>query len=826
MQENPRRGWIKPALLAGFLLLFLILGESPLGPLPPFGKFFDPFAGFWANADADRYRDAELSLPGLHEPVRVVFDKRRVPHIFAQNDRDLFYAQGYVTARDRLWQMEIGTQAAAGRLAEILGPKLLDRDRFQRRLGMLQSARGDLEAMRKDPLAWNAAEAYADGVNAFIAGLSRADLPIEYKLLDYAPEPWTPLKTALLVKNMQWTLSGGGDDLPLSNTLARMGPDFVRHFFPASDPSIEPVIPPGTPWGNVKDTSSVSASAPVDSLPLPTLPARRDPDNGSNNFVLAGTKTRSGYPILANDPHLDLSLPSTWYEIQLAAPGVNAYGVSLPGGPGVVIGFNKSIAWGLTNGSDDVFDWYRERFRDSTLAEYRHGKEWKPVRKVVEAIKVRGKGIVYDTVLWTHHGPVVLKSMEKPPDRNTPALHALRWLAHDPSDELQTLLLAMKASDYNEFSAAVRNFKCPSQNFAFASAGRVPGAGAPVAPTGGDIAMDHQGLFPLKWPGQGRFVLDGENPAHDWRGWIPMEENPRSKNPARGWLASANQSPTDSTYPHFLGADFLNGTRAKRLAQLVSEADSVDAAAALAILLDDKNLHAAEVLPVLLGKLKGAALSKNDSACLADLARWDYRHTPGKKAPALFEEWWTRLYRAIWKDDFGDDAEHYQWPSKSRTRRLILEEPDEDWFDDATTPARETLASLARRTFAEACATLRNTDATWAEYRPVNIRHLAFIDAFSRLKVATGGCGDCVNAQKTVHGPSWRMVVSLGHPNRGLGIYPGGQSGNPGSPHYDEFIADWAAGKAYDLLFLEEPGADGASSIQGEIVYRLLMKGK
>lgn len=866
MRDELRRGWMKPALLAGLLAVFLILGNGPLGPIPPFGKFFDPFAGFWANADPDRPRDGELSLPGLRAPVRIAFDKRRVPHLFAQNDHDLFYAQGYVTARDRLWQMEVQTQAAAGRLAEILGSKLLERDKFQRRLGMLQGALGDLEAMRRDTLAWTAVTAYAEGVNAFIAKLPRADYPIEYKLLDYAPEPWTPLKTALLVKNMQWTLSGMGDDLPLANTLAKFGPGFVRKLFPIFDSSVAPVIPPGTPWGNTEDTlaagnpseggpggrrsqggpqghPSVDSGGPQGhptgaargpaSTPVPVLPLRRDPDNGSNNFVVAGSRTRSGAPILANDPHLDLSLPSIWYEVQLSAPGFNAYGVSLPGGPGLVIGFNERIAWGLTNGNDDVFDWYRERFRDSSLSEYFHDGRWKPVRKVVEAFKVRGGGIVHDTVRWTQHGPVVLPSLQKPPNRNTPVLHALRWLAHDPSDELQALLGIMKARDYAEFSAALRDFKCPSQNFAFAAAPTATpqestsvGSSAPASTrrTEGEIAMIHQGLFPLKRKDQGRFILDGENPADDWQGWIPAAQIPRSRNPARGWLASANQGPVDSTYPYFLGSDFLNGARAKRLAQLVSAARSLDAKGALAILLDDRSTHAAEALPALLAQVQGASrarapLSPPDSACFAELSRWNYRHDPSARAPALFDRWWGLFYRAVWQDDFGGDSTGYQWPSKTRTRRLLVEEPGEEWFDDLSTPGRETLPVLARRTFSQACADDRNAPVTWARYRPVQIRHLAAIDAFSRRDVVTGGCPDCVDAQKSSHGPSWRMVVSLGHPSQALGIYPGGQSGNPGSPHYDEFIADWAAGKAYDLLFLASP--DGAPA-----VYTLTLRGK
>lgn len=830
MAKKPASAWVKPAALGGILFLFTILAGSRLGPVPPPGKFFNPFFGFWRNAEAGGIPGGSLRLKGLRDPVSVAFDKRGVPHVFAQNTHDLFFAQGYVTARDRLWQMEVQTHAAAGRLAEILGPKFIERDRFQRRLGMLHGAQKDLEAMQKDSESWEAAEAYAAGVNAHIASLAPARLPLEYKLMGYVPERWTPLKTALLVKNMQWTLSGGGDDLPMTNTQGKFGPEFMEKFFPSRDAAVDPIMPAGTVWtprresgsgqapaairspllpgdtaawpdpahglksiGRPKDPAGPTQAAPP-SAPLPVPPHRPDPGNGSNNFVVSGKRSSTGLPLLANDPHLDLGLPSIWYEIQLAAPGINAYGVSLAGAPSVVIGFNRSIAWGLTNGHDDVFDWYRIEFKDSTLSDYLHAGNWRPSRRVVEAIRVRGGAILLDTVVYTHHGPVVLKTQEKPANRNSPAMHALRWLALDASNELQAMIRIMKATSYPEFASALAAFHCPAQNFAFASAS-------------GDIAMEHHGRFPRKWKGQGRYTLVGSEPGHDWQGWIPMAENPRSLNPEQGWLASANQVPADTTYPHYLGAGFPTGKRAARLSQLVSEADSLTPEGAAAILLDDLNLHAADILPEMLRRLNRSGLSAQDSAARERLAGWDFRHGAGQAEPVLFDLWWRALYRGIWQDEFSGDTVRYQWPSKDRTSRLILSEPGEDWFDDITTPNRETLNFLVNRTFREACSRFHRLgpSADWAAYRPVHIRHLARIDALGRHGIATGGCPDCINALKTGHGPSFRMVVALGRQGpKAYGIYPGGQSGNPGSPRYDDFIGDWAAGRLQELIFLSD----------------------
>jgi penicillin G amidase len=831
MEERPIPGWIKPFILTGFLFLALYLGSIRLGPLPPMGKFANPFSGFWRNADNNQVKDRELQLSGLHEPVTVVYDKRGVPHIFAQNSHDLFMAQGYITARDRLWQMEIHARASAGRLAEILGPALLEKDRFQRRLGIPQAANADLELIKKNADSWEAVSAYASGVNVYIQSLSKSQYPLEYKLLDYAPESWSPLNSALIIKNMQWLLSGGGEDLPLTNTLNKFGVEFLHKFYPLLVGKIEPVIPAGTPWDFLTPRAPfpiidsalkypLFPELPVPSMlpneaPLPVPEIQPDPGNGSNNFVLAGFKTKSGSPILANDPHLDLSLPSLWYEVQLSAPGISVYGVSLPGTPTAMIGFNRKISWGLTNGHDDVYDWYRVAFRDSTLTEYMHAGQWKPVRKDIQTLQIRGAETIYDTVIFTHHGPLVLKSQERPLNRNSPSMHVLHWAALEPSDELQAFLKIMKSSDIAEFTSALQSFHCPSQNFAFAS-------------VNGDIGMFHHGKFPRKWSGQGRFIMDGSDPGNDWSGWIPESDLPKIKNPTRGWLFSANQAPTDSTYPYYLGSDFYDDNRVQRLGQLLAQVDSVTDKQAFEIMLDDQDLIAAEILPTLIKGLGKSPLSPTDSAAIELLTKWDYSHGPLLVAPALYDRWWRLLYRSVWIDEFGRDSLRYEWPSKDRTYQLMVDEPTSEWFDDITTPAKENLNFLIARSFRQACASLRKDSQpeqnapqwkNWSEYRPVQIRHMAHIDAFGSLDISTSGCINCINAQKTFHGPSWRMVVTMDKVPHAIGIYPGGQSGNPGSPHYDEFISDWASGHFYELNFLTEPGGP-------MIIYNLQLRGK
>lgn len=821
-----------------------------LGPLPPLGPFVSPFEGFWRSADALHASTGEtLSLPGLEHPVEIAIDSRGVPHIFAKTESDAYFAQGYCVARDRLWQIDVIAREAGGRLAEVMGPNLLDHDLMRRRFGLREAARSMAATFAQNPGTQKAVKAYSEGINAYIAALPERDWPLEFKLLGYAPEPWNAEKVGLLIASMQWTLSAGKSDFPLTSTLGKYGPLFFKKFFPSRDSTIPPIMPPGTPWAfrvGLSDTSttdslsqkpdsgsshSTPATTPTPSparsptpKPFPNPSPKPSPQgfldradlpanyHGSNNFVLAPAKTAKGHALLANDPHLDLSLPSTWYEVQLHAPGLNAYGVSLPGAPGIVIGFNDRIAWGLTNGADDVFDWYRIRFRDSTLSEYFHGNRWVPTRSRIDTVHIRGSEPVFDTIYSTHHGPVVLREPNRSAGRNVPMLHALRWVAHDSSDLVGAVLRMQGCDSFDCFQQALIGFACPAQNFAFAS-------------IDGDIGLLHQGKFPYKWHGQGRLILDGSDPKHDWQAWIPWKNIPMARNPEQGFLASANQEPVDTTYPYYLGSHFTNPDRASRLHERLTSVQKATLDTAFSILRDAQSIHARLVLPKLLQGLDTAGMPAQLAFAANSLRAWDYHFTPDGIAPTLFDAWWKNLYRKIWGDDFDEDDSRYEWPNLKVTRNLILHDSESPWFDDVRTPQTETLHDLVNTSFRAAIHALSQElgpdTSTWRWHfkRPVAIRHLLRLPAFSHEKLITGGCPECVDAQRPTHGPSWRMVVELSNPPQAYGIYPGGQSGNPGSPHYDDFVNDWAAGRKYELKRLSRPPLADDSSF-----YRLVLE--
>jgi len=343
---------ISTIVTAGLVFAF----NRPLGPLPmPLGKFVSPQHGFWQNAESSgKSFDAELTFPDLKGKADVYFDERLVPHVFAENDEDLYFIQGYLHAKFRLFQMDLQTKAAAGRASEIAGKKAINFDKEQRRLGMVYAAENAMKEVDKDPQTKAMFDAYTNGINAWISSLKESQIPIEYKLLDIKPEKWTNLRTALLLKMMAKMLSSGTEnDLANTNAKSVFIPDELKMMYPQVPDSLEPIVPKGT----VFEKPGIVPIKPItaDSLYFgkkETITAHEiskpDINNGSNNWVVAGSRIQSGAPILCNDPHLELSLPSIWYEMQLQTPTSNTYGVSLPGSPFIIIGFNESIAWGVT----------------------------------------------------------------------------------------------------------------------------------------------------------------------------------------------------------------------------------------------------------------------------------------------------------------------------------------------------------------------------------------------------------------------------------------------------------------------------------------------
>ena len=814
--------WVRFLLTAVIVLaLYWALGRPwPVADarIPPAGRFLSPFAGFWVSGQALDELPGDLAVPGLLDQVQVLWDDRRVPHIFAENDHDAWFMQGWLTARDRLWQMEFQTHVAAGRLAEIIGPGGLDLDRYHRRIGLPLAAERALQAAEQHPVSREALASYADGVNAWIASLAPADLPLEYKILAYAPERWTPLKTALLMKSMALTLSGSNSERSMTVTREILGKAETDRLFPVHRPFTEPIVPAETEW----DIPSLVHRVPPRELPsladwefTPGSEAEAEETEhatGSNHWAVDGSRTASGRPILAGDPHLPLSLPSIWYELQITTPLYSAYGVSLPGSPGIIIGFNRNIAWAETNGESDALDQYLLKFRDGDFEHYLHDGEWKPVAWTTEKYRVRGGKTVKEKIAWTHHGPVPYLPGEEPLYSRLVPGAAMRWTAHDPSNEILAFLDLNRATDYDRFRSAIAHFDNPLQNFLFAS-------------KDGDIAIHHEGKLPLRRTGQGVYLSDGTDSDDDWPGWIPRDQMPRVLNPARGYLGSANQNPVSAAYPHVLGSDFAPWERSARVFHLLDVMEAVTPERMLAMQNDTVGLYARKLLPELIQALEGFEGNEAERQALEILADWNHAYDADAIGPTIFDRWQRTLLGLTWSDDITDGDRTGRRPQRDTTLKLILDDPHSPYFDDRETEEIEDFNAIARASFQTAVLNLASEHGEpgeawrWSAVRPSRLDHLARIPGLGRSGLPTSGQYGVIRATTSTSGQSWRMVVALGEKPEAWGLYPGGQSGNPGSRYYDNFVDDWVRGEAYRLLFLEAPD-DTADGVAGQATFR------
>ncbi len=793
------------SLLMTIGLVYFLNNPQPIGDgIPAMGKLLNPYSGFWNNAErVGANPEGEFSFKGLKGKVSVYYDDRRVPHIFAGNMADAAFVQGYVTARDRFFQMDLSTRATSGRLSEILGESLLGRDKWMRRKGMTFAAENAVREWQKDKENWAMLERYVDGVNAYVNDLSPSEYPLEYKLMGIKPEPWSTYKTALFVKAMAASLAERHMDVQATNALATFGRDTFDFLFPEYYPEQSPIIPSGTKW-KFKATPVIPDTFDNDVIQIFDYSEyERSPEHyGSNNWAVAGSKTKSGNPILCGDPHLRLTLPAIWYEVQIKTPEINAYGVSLPGIPMVIIGFNENVAWSQTNVGQDVADLLKLKWKDESRQEYLLDGEWKQAELKIEEYKIKGGGVAYDTVPYTVWGPVLFQSKEGL-DRDL----AYRWLPHEASaGELRAFLDLNKAANYEEYDTALAQYDSPAQNYVFAA-------------KDGDIAIRVTGKFPLKEEGQGRFVQDGSLSSSAWRGYIPRDQTPKIKNPKRGFVASANQHSTDESYPYYYNREKFENFRGRILNRKLEGMKNITIEDMMALQLDNYDLRAETALPLMLEKLDSTVVERH-ADMINNLSEWDYVFSGKSQIATFFHNWWRKFHVMLWDETYTSDVTmlhpHYQ-----RTIELLRDSPESVFYDIKATDEQETVSELLGMALDSTAAMFKDGIPTWSEKQGSSITHLAQLPAFS-LPVNTGGVGSALNAMNSFSGgtagPSWRQIVELGEEVTAKVCYPGGQSGNPGSEHYGDFLEAWETGKYYDALFMKSE-EDHARLMVGKEVY-------
>ncbi|MCC5927035.1 MAG: penicillin acylase family protein [Bacteroidetes bacterium] len=810
--------WI-PAILSLVISILLITAlNTRIGSIPPLGKFLDPISGVWRNAlIPDIPKDHEIRLPGVREQVRIIYNDRGVPHIFAENDYDLYYAMGYALARHRLWQMEFSTMAAAGRISEIVGEIAQHYDSHQRRIGMTWGAERIHEYMMRDRQTAEILQAYIDGVNAWISQLRPGTLPLEYKLLDYAPSAWSPEMTAIFYMNMNQTLTSGTSSYQLSTMQALLGREITEVLFPDFPPNLEPIITSGTEWpfeAQTREPGDVNFIPEFLSETVTRAIGERDAGIGSNNWAVSGEKTASGAAMLATDPHLTLSLPAIWYEIQLNAPGINNYGVTLPGVPGIIMGFNEHISWGNTNTGWKGFDIFEVELNDE-LTHYLHDGLWKPLSYRIEEIRIRGAKSRIDTVYYTHHGPVAYRAHEISfEDDTVPVGHAISWIAHKSTNPVEAFYIINRAPDLATFREGLSLLAGPTQNYAAAS-------------INGDILMQTNGLHPVRYTGMGKYLLNGRNPANDWTEFIPFEQLPYELNPARGFVSSANQHTTDEQYPYYLGWRFASEARGTIINRALEQMENITHQDMIDLQLNSDNYRAAqwldEMLDATYAYLHTQEMPVNSTEMLDRLAVWNRVNEAESTEALVFNTWLDETHELLWAPLFngGDKFINTRLPDITVSLETLFGRYHPELYAELTgaePDAGRLLAQSFNATLEHLTQTFGEPGDSWQWWK-VNgssIHHLLDIPALNLPRLQNDGSSESPNAVRNNHGPSWRMVVEMTTPVQAWGVYPGGQTGNPASKGYTAFIDDWQQGRHYELRkfdFWEQAVVHGKSAI-------------
>jgi penicillin amidase len=754
---------------------------------------------------------AEIPLRGLGSTVEVFFDAHGVPHIYAGTWTDAARTLGYLHATDRLGQMDLYRRQASGSMAEIRGKDALSEDILMRRLGIRRSCEA-LWASKVLPAELHAElEAYADGVNQRIAELKDDDLPLVFKALGYKPGPWSPIDSLVFSKYMGWDQSGTDDDLWFGIVAEKLGGETFAELWPLERPYEVPTIARQADRAKITraELRPIPGASAAYTAALKNLGWTRwlgeAGSFGSNNWAVDGTKTASGKPILCSDPHLGFRLPAIWYTCHLCVAGKNLAGVSFPGGPGVVIGHNDHHAWGLTNMQTDAVDYFVETMHPGDPQSYKHRGQWKKVERLTERVAVRGEAAHELQIDSTVHGPIISREGRT---------ISLQWTGLGPTRDYEAIWRMGRATSLKEFLEALDKLEVPALNVCYAD-------------VEGNIAMHPCGRLPLRLPGQGRIPMDGASGANDWTTWIPRDQLPLEVNPARHFVASANNRPTPLGYPHYLGWMWDPSYRIRRIHEMLRSAKNLTLESMAPIQNDAYDKAAERFVPVLLAACRKAQV--NDpfaQKALEALAGWNYVAEPEAVGPVIWLRWFETYRDAVWQNKWSTSglAKRGSWGFCGANRRepvvevleyLTREQPSSSWFDDRSTPEREDRDAILVRSFIHAVASLKKQFGEdlerwrWKHINQLQIASLLGEKALARSGGPVPGTEFTVNPGSNIGtvggGASWRMIVDFADVSRSVGVYPGGQSEDPADPFYSDQMNLWAKGRYLPLHVIGDP---------------------
>ena len=838
-----KMGRILGRLLIGVLIIALVLGGAAT-------YYFKSYLPDKVAPQSFPQIDGSIHVTGLSGTVDVYRDKMGIPHIYAATSHDLFFAEGYVHAQDRFWQMDAWRHIGSGSLSEMFGKGQVSTDAFLRTLGWEETAQQEYALLSPDSKA--ILDAYTDGVNAYLKDHDGTALSLEYAVLkllspDYKIAPWTPVNSLTWGKAMAWDLRGNMDEeIERAILLKTLTPQQIDQLFP-SYPSDHPVIV--NRIGNGTPASSATQDTAQFQIPDATLSALQHNASlldaalgpasdgiGSNSWVVSGALTATGKPILANDPHLEIQMPSIWYQVDLHCMPKSdqcpyeVAGFSFAGVPGVIIGHNDKIAWGFTNTGPDVMDLFIEKVNPNNPNQYQMNGQWVNFQTRTETINVSGDKPVTITVRSTGHGPVISDTYGPLENKNTdnapdfvpfkeragvqlPAQYAiaLAWTALKPSSPFGAVWGFDKAQNWDDFRNAAKNFHVPAQNLIYAD-------------TSGNIGYQMPGDVPIRKSGDGRFPVPGWTGQYDWTGFIPFDQLPYTYNPAEGYIVTANNQVAPNSYPYFITADWNYGFRANRLVNLIKGAPGkIDIAYIQKMQGDDYDSNAETFVPLL--QQPSNQFTGNDAAALNLLKNWDYQATANSSSAAIFEAFWSHLL----SNTFDDDLPKKYWPDDSsqwnEVMRNLVKNPTDPFWDNSTTKnVVETRDDIIKKSWSEAVGELEGkygsdmTKWSWGEMHTATFQNqtlgttgIGLVDSlFNRGPFPASGGNNIVNATAWANVgqdyavtdlPSMRMIVDMSNLSNSLTVHTTGESGHAYNKHYDDMSAMWAEIQYYPMLW-------------------------
>lgn len=777
----------KRLMITGFIFLALILVAA--------GAVVVWFQ--WTVSRSQPQISGTVTLDGIDDQIEIIRDVYGVPHIYARNEPDLFFGMGYAMAQDRLWQMEIFRRLGLGRLSEVFGEEFVEIDRYFRIL----SANKKRIQIPKD-FAF-IPESFLAGINAYQQSRQNR-LPLEFKLLGYHPESWGLDDIIAIFKILNWGLSIGWKVDPVAaQVLKKVGEEKFKEAFPAASGDAPLIIPEKSQDMAGETQAILRVFQAVQQW------TRFSPSAASNNWVVSGQRSVTGKPILANDTHMGLSNPSLWWEVHLVCPSINVAGFAIPGLPGIPVGHNRHMAWGVTNVMVDDVDFYREKLNPANPRQYWYRDHWQDMASSVQTIRIKGHDPVKIEILLTRHGPIISDGTAS---GRTQAL-AARWAVNEIDEPLRASYLLMKVRDINDIVHALQYWQAPGQNFVFAD-------------IYGHIGYWSCAAIPIRAKGSGLLPVPGWSGEYEWKGYVPFDKKPHAIDPDEGFIASANNKVSANTYPYTISRYWEPIDRIQRIRRLITAKNKLSVADIQQMHMDVFCPLAAEITPQIIRVIRERFPATQTQKLRNTLEGWDYQMSADSVAACIFEVTYRRMLENIFKDElgpnlFGRYLELTIFPP--RALRQIVKTKSSTWIDNVKTVETENLEDIVEKSLRQALDELGNSLGedmdrwTWGRLHTLTFEHVLArkkpLDRIFNLgPFPVPGSHLTVNKQQYNYvepylvkdGVSQRMIVDLSAPGAALHVLPTGESGLLGNPHNDDQIDLYLNGKYHPAWMARE----------------------